>query len=128
MLFESFVVICDGAAPEPTLSSDSSFGEDKAYSSPPLSSIAAYSLRKELSLATLVRLLLSRLVRRVSMLVRRLSVGDDEGMKGRCWSRLDLFVWRRRGGGGGGGSILLLALSLETTREAFRLEEIDEVR
>jgi hypothetical protein len=126
MLLESLVV-CDKTAPESNLFSDSSFGEDKAYSFPPRSSIGAYSLRNEFSLATLVRLLLSRLVRRFSMLVRRLSVGDEEDMNGRCWSRLDRFDWRRRGGGGGGG-IVLPVLSFETTRGAFRFEVIDEVR
>jgi hypothetical protein len=56
--------------------------------------------------------------------VRRLSVGDD-GMFGRCRSRLERLDWRRRGGGGGGG-IALPVLSLETMRWELRFD--DDVR
>lgn len=65
-------------------------------------------------------------MRRYSVLVRRLSVGElAEGMCGRCWSRLDRL--RRRGGGGGGG-MELFVLSLETVRWLGRVEDMDEVR
>lgn len=112
---ESLLVSVEGAPADANVFSLSSFGEYNAYSVPVLSSTGAYSRLSELSLATLVLRLLSRLVRLYSMLVRRLSAGDDEkGTFGRCWSRLDRLDCRRRGGGGGGGK--LPVLSPETAR------------
>lgn len=55
-------------------SSLSSVGEESTCS---FSGAGAYSYRNELSLATLVLLLLSKLLRLTSELVRRLSVGED---------------------------------------------------
>jgi hypothetical protein len=55
-----------------------------------------------------------------SVLVRRLSVGEEEGMYGRCWSRLSLL----RLGGGGGGGIWLPVLPPET----LRFEDMELVR
>jgi hypothetical protein len=126
MLFESLLDSVR-AAPKPSCFSDSSFGEYKAYSFPPFSSTGAYSRRKELSLATLVRRLFSRLVRRFSILVRRLSEGEEGTCWGRCMSRLERLDCRRRGGGGG-GAMELPVLSLETIRWEWRFDAIEEVR
>lgn len=104
-------------------SSVSSFGE---YSADSPSTAGAYSCFSELSLATLVRLLLSMLVRLCSVDVRRLSVGEVGGKVERCWSRLERPDWRLRGGGGGGG--MEAELSLETERGALRFEFIEDVR
>lgn len=90
-------------------------------------------MRKELSLAALVRRLLSRLVRLYSVLVRlysvlvrRLSVGV--ATPGRGWSKLDRLDCRRRGGGGGGGMLMLPVLSPDTARIELRVEDTDDVR
>lgn len=84
MLLESFLPSSTpelASAAEAKPSSASSLGEYSAYSVPDLSSAGACSL------APLGSLLVSRLVcrrsvlvRLCSMLVRRLSVGGDEGM------------------------------------------------
>jgi hypothetical protein len=125
MLLESFLVSARLAVVG-SLFSDSSCGEYSACSFPALSSDGAYSLRSEFSLATLARRLLSVLVLLCSVLVRRLSVGDEE-MWGRGWSRLERFDCRRRGGGRGGGFELVL-LSFDTTREVLRFDEMLDVR
>lgn len=111
----------------PNLSSDtSSFGEYNTCSFS--AALGAYSYRSELSLATLVRLLLSMLFLLCSALVRRLSVGDEVGRGcGRSLSMLERLDWRRRGGGGGGG-IVEVVLSLETERGLLRVEVMEEVR
>lgn len=132
MLFESFLVSTKPAFAR--VSSASSRGEYIAYSFALLSSAGAYSCRRECSLAPLVRLLLSRLVRRRSVLVRlcsvlvlRLSVGDDDGMKGRGWSRLERpEPGLRRGGGGGGG--MPLPPSPNARRRLLRFDAVDAVR
>lgn len=79
ILLESFLV-SSAAGCAPRMFSASSLGEYSAYSfAGNFSSTGAYSCLRELSLAALVRLLLSLLVRLFSMLVRRLSVGDEGG-------------------------------------------------
>lgn len=131
MLLESFLVSVPALA---SVSSASSRGEYSAYSLALLSSTGAYSCRRECSLAPLARLLLSRLVRRRSVLVRlcsvlvlRLSVGDDDGMNGRWWSRLERpEPGLRRGGGGGGG--IPLPLSLDARRILLRFDAVEAVR
>lgn len=130
MLFESFLLSVPALA---SVSSASSLGEYSAYSLALLSSAGAYSCRRECSLAPLARLL-SRLVRRRSVLVRRcsvlvlrLSVGLNDEMSGRCWSRLERpEPGLRRGGGGGGG--IPAPLSLDARRRLLRFEAVEAVR
>lgn len=133
ILFESLLTSPAFTA-TPNVFSLSSLGEYKAFSSTVCESTAgAYSFRRELSLAALVRRLLSKLVRLYSVLVRLYSVlvrrlSEGEAGVGRGPSRLDRLDCRRRGGGGGGGMLTLAVLSPETARIELRFDETEDVR